>query len=420
MIKKLQILRLFQKSKRCLVYSGSMRIWHRDVDSVHAFYVNGLLRSLFMSMTTIFIPLFIYTQGMSKWGSFNKALLLVALYFIVERALIIFIVFPLSKLIERIGFRRSISLSVVFLMGYTIALLLTSRNLNWLLLAVLFGSLQIPMYWISRDSALSQDIPDKEMGRKIGYIAVLENISGLLGPFSGGAIVAFFGYQMLFIVAFAILLLSAIPLWWMPHHTHKNGVSISGFWYFLTNGRYLHQAVANFGIAINDYGSAVIWPLILFLQGIQDKSLGAIYSIVAIVTIAVQYATGKWFDKLRSKKDYSDEGVYGIASFGVSVSWIARLFAHGITQVLPVDIVRQLFGGLYSNFYSDYIHLGGKRMGSIAYWVYLEVIYSVGTVFIFAVMMLGIYFGIWKEMVLVTIALWSLTTIVAARESNMR
>jgi len=403
-----------------LVYSGSMRLWHKNIDSVHAFYMNGLLRSLFMSMTTIFVPLFIFTQGMKAWGSFNNALLLVALYYIVERILISIIVFPLSKFIEKIGFRRSISLSVVFLIGYTVSLLLVPQNINWLIVSVFCGALNIPFYWISRDSALSQDIDNKQMGTKMGYITILENISGLLGPFSGGAIVDFFGYQMLFVVALIVLTLSAIPLWWMPHHTHKNGVSIRGFWYFLTNGRYLHQAVANFGSAMNDYGNGVIWPLILFFQGIRDERLGAIYSFVAVVTIAIQYITSKWFDRLRAKRDYSDEGVYGIVSFGVAVSWIARLFARGITQVIPVDIGRQLFGAIYSNFYSDYLHLGGKRMGSIAFWVYMEIIYSFGSIFIFGVMAIGIYFGIWKEMALITISLWSLATMVLARESNLK
>ena len=66
-----------------------------------------------------------------------------------------------------------------------------------------------------------------------------------------------------------------------------------------------------------------------------------------------------------------------------------------------------------------YLHLGGKRMGSIAFWVYMEIVYSIGVIFIFGVMAIGIYWGNWKEMVLITIALWSLATIVIARESNL-
>jgi len=389
-----------------------MRFWHKGIDGVHAFYVNGLLRSLFMSLTTIFVPIFIYGLAKSIWP--------VIWFFVVQRAFMIFIALPLSKIIEKIGFRKSISLSVIFLMGYTVALMLAAQNINWLWVAAMCGGIQTVLYWVSRDSALSQDIDSKNMGTKMGYVTVLENIAELLGPFAGGAIVVFFGYQYLFVSALVILVVSTIPLWWMPPHAHKNGVSLGGFWYFLSSGRYLHQVVANFGSAMNDYGNGVIWPLLLFFQGINNEKLGAIYSVVAVVTIVVQYVSSKWFDRLRARKDYADEGVYGFASVGVAASWLVRIFASGIGQILPIDIGRQIFSAVYMNFYSDYLHLGGKRMGSIAYWVYMEMIYSFGTIFIFGVMAIGVYFGVWKEMVLSTIALWSLVTIVIARESNMR
>jgi MFS family permease len=388
-----------------------MRVWHRGLDGIHAFYANGLLRSLYSAMTSIFIPLFLYSLTSSLWA--------VIFYYIAQRIVVIIALFPISKMIEKIGFRHSIMVSVLFLVGNTICLYLAKDNFNFVYLAVLFEGLQVPIYWVSRDSALSQDIGGKEMGKSMGYLTVLENIASLLGPFVGGVIVATAGYKALFVFATLILVLSLIPLWNMPSHTHKNGVSLKGFWYFLTNGRYLHQAVGNFGAAMNDYGTRVIWPLILLFQGIKDEKLGAIYSMVAVVAIAMQYVTGPWFDRLRARHNYDDEGVYGFATVGVSIMWVARYFAHGIAQILPLDIFRQLFGSVQANFFADYLHLGGKRMGSIAFWVYMEIIYSMGAILMFSVMGLGIYLGIWKELVIGTIALWSLASIVMARESNL-
>ncbi|HBD02309.1 MAG: Major facilitator superfamily [Microgenomates group bacterium GW2011_GWC1_46_16] len=396
-----------------------MRSWYKNIDGVHAFYANGLLRSLFMSMTSIYVPLFIYSVGMGIWGSWQAALWLVAAYYILQRLVVVIIVFPLSKLIEQIGFRRSISLSVFFLIAYTVSLLLVKQDTSWLWVSAVCGGLQIPMYWISRDSALSQDIEGKTMGRRIAYIAVLENIASLLGPFVGGTIVALSGYSTLFGVTLAILALSIIPLWWMPGHTHKNGVSLAGFGYFLRTKRYLHQAVANVGIAVNDYGNGVIWPLILFFQGIRDEKIGIIYSVVAVLAVAIQYITGPWFDKLRARKDYADEGIFGLATAGIAIIWVARFFVKGIAQVLPVDMGRQLFSSVHANFFSDYLHLGGKRMDSIAYWVYIEIMYSLGAIGIFGIMAMGVYWGIWKELVLVSIALWSLATLLIAKESNL-
>jgi hypothetical protein len=396
-----------------------MRIWHKGIDGVHAFYINGLLRSLFMSMTSIFLPVFVYLQGIKYFADVSKSLLLVAAYFIFVRIVVGVVVFPISRFVENQGFRKSISLSIIFLIGHVVTLYMAPQNIWWVVASAACGAIQIPLYWLSRDSALSQDIQANKMGSKMSYVYVLEGIAGLTGPFVGGAIILNYGFPALFIVSICVLFLSTIPLWWMPPHTHKNGVSLKGFWLFVQDKRYLHQVVANFGAAINDYGNGAIWPLIIFLYGFSSDKLGMIYSAVALVAIAVQYIAGSWFDKLRARKDYADEGVYGFAVVGVSLSWVVRFFISTVWQIVPIDMIRQLFVSVHNNFFTDYIHLGGKRMGSIAFWAYMEIIYSLGAIAIFGLMAIGVYLGIWKELVIGTIALWSLATIVMARESNL-
>lgn len=373
-----------------------------------------------MAMTTIYVPIYLYLEGGELRGKATEGLLLVVGFYGLQRILTLMSLFPLSKMVEKVGFRKSISLSVIFLVGYMGGLYLSQTSLWWLIGAALCGSIQTTVYWLSRDSALSQDIRSNAMGSRMGHIGALENIAGLLGPFVGGVIVAIYGYSTLFAVALVIIVMSALPLWWMPPHAHKNGVSIAGFWQFLSDGRYLHQAVANFATAMNDYGNGIIWPLILFIQGMKSENLGAVYSLVAVVMVIVHYLAGAWFDKLRAKRDYADEGVYGLATVGMAVAWVGRMFVTGFAQVLPVDLGRQIFASVYANFYNDYTHLGGKRMGSIAFWVYMQAIYSFGALFLFGLMAIGIYFGVWKELALATIALWSLVSIVVARESNMR
>lgn len=396
-----------------------MRIFNRPFDSVAAFYTNSLLRAMYVAMTAIFIPIYVYKVALASFGTMSLALVSVAAYFILQRVVVVLVVFPLSRLIERIGFRRSITLSVFLLIAYTLTLM-RATSLPILAASGILMGLQIPLYWMARDSALSQDIAARTMGKRIGFIAALENIGTLLAPFAGGAIIAAFGYQTLFVVSLAILGLSVLPLWWMPPHTHKNGVSLAGFWYFLHDNRYFHQTVANFGAALNDYGNAVIWPLTLFFLGIKDEKMGAVYSLAALVTVLVQFTTGRWFDRLHSRRDYADEGVYGIATVGMTLTWIGRFFASSLISVASLDMGRQLFGSVYATFFSDYLHLGGRRMGSIAYWVYMEIVYSLGAIGLFVVMIVGVYFGVWKEMALTTAALWTLASIVIARESNIK
>lgn len=389
-------------------------------DGVHAFYFNGLLRALVFALITIFVPVFVYERAVVIYGTMQIGLLMVAGYFLLQRSVTLIVAVPASKIIEKIGFRRSVSLSVVLLIGHLVALIAARDNFMYVWVASLLVALNIPFYWIARDSALSQDTAGNQMGRSMAGLAVLEKIASLTGPFVAGTLIGLWGYRTMFGVALAILLLSAIPLWWMPHHTHKNGVSLSGFWWWVTGRRYFHQAVAQAGAVMEDYGLSVFWPLTLFLIGFKAGTLGSIFSGVAIVSVAVQYLAGIIFDRLRRRGHKIDEVVFGFATVGTALTWLVRLFIYSVTQVVVTDSFGQLFQTIYYGFQSDYAHLGGKRMGSIAFWVYLQMMYSLVSIGLFGLMIVGIYWGVWKEILFVTTSLWVLVSMVQARESNMK
>jgi hypothetical protein len=116
----------------------------------------------------------------------------------------------------------------------------------------------------------------------------------------------------------------------------------------------------------------------------------------------------------------SDEIVFGFATIGTAVIWLVRLFIFTVFQVVIVDSIGQIFQTVYYGFQSDYLHLGGKRMGSIAFWVYGEMIYSISAIGIFSLLIVGVYFGIWKELTFLTIAMWVVFSLVQARESNLK
>jgi hypothetical protein len=171
---------------------------------------------------------------------------------------------------------------------------------------------------------------------------------------------------------------------------------------------------------MENYGLTAFWPLALFLIGFKAGVLGAVFSGVSIVTLIVQLVTGVIFDRLRVKKNMSDEIVFGFATVGTAMTWLARLLVFTVIPVVIVDSIGEIFQTVYYGFQSNYMHLGGKRMGSIAFWVYNEMIYSISSIVIFGLMIVGVYFGIWKPLLFLTISMWVLARVVQARESNMK
>ncbi len=404
-----------------------MRVWWKNgndplvlSDGVHAFYLNGLLRALVFALVSIFTPIYIFTMAESRGGGVRGGLIAVAMFFLIQRVIILLLSVPVSKIIEKIGFRHSVAISVALCILYMGALILAKDNFNYVWIATGLLAANVPFYWIARDSALSQDVEAGRMGRSLAGIQALEKIASISGPFVAGIIIVNWGFVALFWIALILLVISAIPLWWMPHHTHKNGVSLSGFWVWVTGRRYFHQAVASIGQAMEDYGLSAIWPLVLFLIGFKAGVLGAVFSGVAIVTLVVQLSTGVIFDRLRVKKNMSDEVVFGFVTVGTAMTWLARLMVFTVIPVVIVDSIGQIFQTVYYGFQSNYMHLGGKRMGSIAFWVYNEMAYSISSIVFFGLMIVGVYLDIWKVLLFLTISAWVLASVVQARESNLK
>ncbi len=389
------------------------------MDGVHAFYVNGLLRALVFALVSIFTPVYIYTRAYALWGTVSAGLLAVAGFFLVQRFIILILSIPISKIIEKIGFRRSVTISVALCILYMAVLIAARQHFAYVWVAAVLLALNVPFYWIARDSALSQDASAAKMGKSLGAISALEDIAGIAGPFVAGVIILQWGFTALFTVSLVLLVISAVPLMWMPHHTHSNGVSFRGFWLWVVGRRYFHQALASMGQAMEDYGLTAFWPMALYLIGFNAGTLGTVFSVVAIVTVAVQLLSGVIFDRMRMKHKVGGEVVFGFATVGTAMVWLVRLFIFTVPQVVVTDVVGKIFQTVYYGFQSDYLHLGGKRMGSIAFWVYNEIAYSAASVFIFILMIVGVYCGVWKELVFLSSAWWVLVSVVQARETNL-
>ncbi|MFH2085329.1 MAG: MFS transporter [bacterium] len=397
-----------------------MRLFRRDLDGMHALYLNGMMRSMVFALIGIFTPVFVYLEmvkgGYASW----QAVAGVAAFYLITRLVVLLTAIPASHYIEKVGFRRSILVSAVFLAAYLFTLKMAPGNLWLLLLAPVLGGLNIPTYWIARGSIISQDGNKREVGSQMGRLLVVEQVSAMTGPLLAGLIIEKWGFPQLYSLAAVVLMLSVVPLWYMPGHSHRNGASWKGFGDWIRNRRYFHQAVGVASRAVDDYAIAIIWPLAIYLMGWHVSSVGGLFSAVSVISILVRYILSKWFDVWLKRRDWSDELVFGAAQVGTSVIWTVRVFITSVRAVLTVDLLGAVFGALYGGMYLDYVQLGGMRMGSIAYWVYTEMIYSIATIFVASAMMVGAWFGIWKELVLAMASLWALLGMVQARESNMR
>lgn len=375
------------------------------------FYLNGMLRALVFALVGIFTPIFVYKLGGLWW---------VLGYYGLTRLVTLVTVIPIAKVIEGVGFRRSIAVSLLFL-AVNLGSLLLSGQYHWLVwISAIAGGINIPFYWVARNSAISQDEDKKAVGRQMGVMTTVESIATMLGPLTAGLVIERWGFVALYSLALLVLMVSVVPLWGMPPHVHKNGATWRGFGKWLANRRYFHNGVGIGARAVDNYSLSILWPLTIFVLGIKTGVLGGIFTLVSILALVGRVVMGRVFDKLHAKGDMSDEWVYGVSAIVSSMIWLGRIFVRSLGAIVGLDLVGALFGTAYASLYIDYEQLGGKRMGSMAYWVYGEIMYSIMAIGLFGITGIGAYFGIWRETFMILASFWVLVSIVMARESNMR
>lgn len=394
---------------------------HRhNMDGMRAFYLNTALRSLVFALIGIFTPVYLYRQGAEVFGGNSAGLIIVALFYIIVRLTTLSLAIPVSKTIERLGFRRSILVSAILLALHIVSLYLADgRHEMWLLPAAILIGVETLFYWISRMSAISIDSSIDAIGKQVGILTILERASYILGPFAGGIIIEIWGFRVLYSVSFFLLIASIVPIFMMGHHVHRNGVSLKGFWLWTRDRRFFHQAVATVGRAGDDYAGGVVWPLVVSLMGAGLAVVGTVWSIMSVASLLMRYISGVLFDRLSRKGGSEDEKFFGFTAIMNSVTWVLRVFVASVSQVLLVELSFGLLGTAYRNISDDYIYLGGKRMSEIAYFTYREMAYSIASVVLLGLMIVGVFFGVWKEIVFITASFWVLLSAVQARESNM-
>lgn len=375
------------------------------------FYLNGMLRALVLSLIGIFTPLYIY-KLMGLWAVLG--------YYAVLRLTTLLTVLPVAKVIEKVGFRRSITLSIGFLAASLASLMMAGRGEGYVWVAAILSGINVGFYWVARNSAIAQDSHPRSVGREMGVLTSVESVATMLGPLTAGLVIERWGFGNLYGLALIILVLSVLPLWGMHAHVHQNGASWSGFWRWVSGRNYFHNAVGVAGRAVDEYAIAVMWPLAVFMMGIRVGVVGGVFSLVAIAGVGVRLLLGRWFDRWHAHRDYSDEWIFGLAATGSAIVWLGRLGVKSLGAVIGVDLLGSLFGTTYNSMAVDYQQLGGKRMGSIAYWVYGEMVQSATVVVWLGMLAVAAWAGVWRETLLVTASFWVLVSIILAKESNLK
>lgn len=296
------------------LFKGRMR----EIDEI---YVSMSLRSFAISVVAIFIPIYLYKLGYSLQSILFFYMLIYVFKGLAE--------YFACNLVSRFGAKHIIALSLP-LTSVSFIFLLTQGVYHWpLWILALANALPLSLFWLPYHDDLSKAKHSKEVGKEVGKIQFLINVSSALGPFIGGIIAGFFGMAYALLFATVVMMFAVVPLFKSPEITKRRSLSMKNF----SLKRDIRDMIAYSGVGLENISSMIVWPLILFFIIESYTKLGSIATISLFVAITASIYMGKVTDKYEKRK------VMRVSGITHSLSIAARFVATTVNAAYLVNIL---------------------------------------------------------------------------------
>jgi MFS family permease len=281
----------------------------------------------------IFLPIFLYNLFGQK---FHYVAWFYALgYFLYLLALFFFI-----RFLNKYGFRRALRTSIFLGAAYyAVFYFIDENNYRGLLLLVLLTiTLYRLFYWIPYHVDFAKFTDKRNRGRQISAMRATRNTIGIFVPLIAGFVISRYGFDVLFLTAIMLFLVSGIPLLTIPHAREKYRWGYKKTLKNLVAKENRKEAVAFASDGAEAAFVAIVWPIFIFqlLKG-DFLKVGAISTLVIGFTVIIQLLLGKKMDVQTPK-----EKVLKIGTALSAMTWFAKIFIETAFQVFVVSAFHNL------------------------------------------------------------------------------
>lgn len=337
------------------------------------FYMFIFISSLAASMIGIFIPLYLLKElGLS----FVK----VMSFYIVVSAVFAFSASFIAKFSSKIGFKKSILISIPLIILFYI--LLYSLEFNPFLLyfvAVLMGMAHI-FFWIPFHASFSKFSDRKHRGEEVGVWYSLAILFGIVGPLLGSLILTYFSFSHLFLIVSALYFSSTVPLFFSKEIYGKGKFSCKAIF----KKRDVKDKVSFVAYGVRNSVAAIFWPVFIFyvLGHSSYLKLGSIISIAAVFTMILSFVIGKISDQHKKRK------LIKLGSIFDSIVWFTKIFGRTFFQFLGLSILSGIAYVMIDVPFMAKVYDKAKKKKPIEYLAFREIFLHSGKVLFFSLALL--------------------------------
>ncbi len=307
-----------------------------------AIYTTRMILRIATALLGLFLPIFLYNL-------FDFNFSYVIYYYLIGHVLYGITVAWGVKYLNKVGLRRSIKITLVIGALYYFIFYLMDKsdvefalqidNQIFILVALAIVSLVIHriMWWTPINTDIAKFTDKKNRGKELSAVEATTLFTGAIGPIVAGWILMHYSYDLLFILAIVVYLVSLIPLMYLPKTHERFEWGYWEAWKNFFSKKRRRAVIAFMGIGAEEAVGLVVWPIFIYdlLKG-NYFEVGALTSLIVFVTIFMQLSAGKLIDnKSKSKMLHWGSVFYALG-------WIFKIFIATAFQIFIVSTFHNL------------------------------------------------------------------------------
>ncbi|MEA3272352.1 MAG: hypothetical protein U9P90_01640 [Patescibacteria group bacterium] len=283
-----------------------------------------LILNFATSAVAIFEPIYLYTLGFSLRGILIFYLLIYILYFVL---------LPLGGKIARMqGYEHVMLFSAPFLILYYLALFAIPFHYLFVVVAILAISIRKILYWPGYHADFARFGEKKERGREISNLYLIAALVSVVGPATGGLIITFLGFKVLFVMVAVLILLSNIPLLITPEKFKPSSFLYKRAFKDLFRKEKRRKFCGYLGFG-GQMINIAIWPVFVYTVVVNYDKIGFLVSGSILVSIVVAIFIGRAIDHRRHHM-----GLIRAGAILTSILWVVRVFVTKFFGVFLIDV----------------------------------------------------------------------------------
>ena len=334
-------------------------------------YLTRLLRGLAFALIGVFIPAYLLTIGFT--------LQQVLLYLVVNYAMLSVFAPIAAEIAHRWGLKNTVLASPFVSIAYVLGLHFLEYYPELMFPMAIIGAFASVLFWIPIHAHFAKNTGHKHVAEDTGHLLAISELARVVGPITGGLVITYFSFGLLYTISGILLLLCAAPLFMSRDYL----VPLKQNWTATLTKENIMYTIVFAAKGSLSLGAELIFPFYVYMQTTSFETTGFVTAAMGIGVMASAIVAGKLCDKIGRHK------VMRISAIIACLVWVAVIFVKGDLALYVLSVLVGLSSvlititvfGIFCNKIRD------KKKELAEHMVYREIGLNFGRVPVFLVML---------------------------------